>query len=325
MFVSLQNQFDLMFRTGLQSQHGKMISFVMSVFIISCILWMTCQGLLAMAGKTEEPIKDTVFKIGSLIIIYAFATEPQWLNLIDAVVDGLKSSLSIGDSSALGALDALINSIEKEFGEVKSRISIRDLGHGFGLLFTFALESLSVIIIAVITAIPLIVNEFTLKFLLAISPLFIFCLSFQVIRGMFNAWMQLVISSVLYFVFLNLIIGNAIHFTDKLNLGTKESIVHGLNMLIASLFIAKIIGVLKEISSSLSSVTADSIASAIGTKAGNLAARGTIRGTMGAGKLAGKGAAWASREVDDNLLGGRGQKYIVNPLVKMFKDYFGKT
>ena len=59
---------DQIFNNSISALTTTEINFVVTFAVISAITYLTIQGFLAISGKIEAPIKDTLFKLVSLTL-----------------------------------------------------------------------------------------------------------------------------------------------------------------------------------------------------------------------------------------------------------------
>ena len=196
---------DQIFNNSISALTTTEINFVVTFAVISAITYLTIQGFLAISGKIEAPIKDTLFKLVSLTIIFTIATSGHWLSLIDSAITGLRNGLAPGPDPITMFID-INNIMQTAVNHVKDGYSgFSDLSILINNYACVILISLGVLFLLLSVGVTLLINIYMLKFLLAIAPIFIFCLSFQFIRQMFNNWLQLIFANILTYVFLSLL------------------------------------------------------------------------------------------------------------------------
>lgn len=302
-FQLIPSTVDAALSTGLHSQQAALIQFVLSIALASVILYLTFQGFLVMYGKVEAPIQDTVFKLACLLIIFILATNTGWITYIQDTINGVKHQLC-GSHDAYYHLDQLIGTIWDIFKYKYDRWSMLHVGEMISDIVSWLIYSLGVILMVAALGVSLILNEVILKFLLALTPIFIACLSFQIVRGMFNSWLQIVFSNILYFVLLNTIIVNALPLSTNIanNSGEdKFSFLYSVAFLVGAFIISKTIVILKEIAVQIASVSAEGVAHSLGAPVGNAAANLALRGGAAAAKGLGKGGYSLARAAYDRL------------------------
>ena len=169
---------DQIFNNSISALTTTEINFVVTFAVISAITYLTIQGFLAISGKIEAPIKDTLFKLVSLTIIFTIATSGHWLSLIDSAITGLRNGLAPGPDPI-----TMFKNVDKIM-----MIAVEHVKDGYSGYSDFPtlinnyvcviLIALGVLCLLLSIGVTLLINIYMLKFLLAIAPIFIFCLSF---------------------------------------------------------------------------------------------------------------------------------------------------
>jgi type IV secretion system protein VirB6 len=159
-------------------------------------LYVLAKGYMILAGKSDDPVKDLLFRLSVYGIIVAFATNAGgWLDLASEAINGLNEWAS-GGSSLYTQLDKAFDDavqlgimIEEQEDEA---LEINIAGFfanvivliGFGI---FAIPAIGIII----------TTSFILKILILISPIMIFALLFDWVKGIFQKWIELILSNTL--------------------------------------------------------------------------------------------------------------------------------
>lgn len=296
-FQLIPDTVDAALSTGLHSQQAVFIQFVLSIALASVILYLTFQGFLVISGKVQAPIQDTLFKLVSLVVILGLATNTEWVTYIQDTINGVKHQLC-GSHDTYYHLDELIGSIWDVLRDESGKWSVLHIGQALEDIFSWLIYSLGVLLIVAALGVSLILNEVILKFLLVLTPLFVFCLSFQVVRGMFNNWLQIIFSNILYFVLLNTIIVNALPLSTDLASKSGEdefSFLYSVAFLAGAFVISKTIVMLKEIAVQIASVSAEGVSHSLGAPINNAAANFLMRGGAAAATAASRGSASAAQ------------------------------
>lgn len=296
-FQLVPNTVDAALSAGLHSQQAVFIQFVLSIALASVILYLTFQGFLVISGKVQAPIQDTLFKLVSLVVILGLATDTGWVAYIQDTINGVKHQLC-GSHDTYYHLDQLIGSMWDFINDKSEHWSLMHVGEILKSLFSWLIYSLGVLLIVAALGVSLILNEVILKFLLVLTPLFVFCLSFQVVRGMFNNWLQIIFSNILYFVLLNTIIVNALPLSTDLASKSGEdefSFLYSVAFLAGAFVISKTIVMLKEIAVQIASVSAEGVSHSLGAPINNAAANFLMRGGAAAATAASRSTASAAQ------------------------------
>ena len=167
-------------------------------------LYIMTKGYMILAGKTDEPVKDLLWRLSLYAIIITFATNAGgWLTLVNNAINGLNEWAGFGDSlyaqldKVFGKaieMGVMIEEQEKETLDVVNMAGILANAIvliGFGI---FAIPAIGIII----------VTSFTLKLLILIAPIMIMTLLFPWFKGIFEKWIQMILSNTLTVFFVGL-------------------------------------------------------------------------------------------------------------------------
>ena len=286
---------DQIFNNSISALTTTEINFVVTFAVISAITYLTIQGFLAISGKIEAPIKDTLFKLVSLTIIFTIATSGHWLSLIDSAITGLRNGLAPGPDPI-----TMFKNVDKIMMIAVEHVKDGYSGYSdFPILINnyvcVILISLGVLCLLLSIGVTLLINIYMLKFLLAIAPIFIFCLSFQFIRQMFNNWLQLIFANILTYVFLSLLtysivdaIKNAVNLHGQM---VEFYLSESITVLLIGLFSYILKGFFESVAQQIAAVSAEEVGNALGTDAGEKAAKMLGSGVVGAAQVAGMAAS----------------------------------
>lgn len=286
---------DQIFNNSISALTTTEINFVVTFATISAITYLTIQGFLAISGKIEAPIKDTLFKLVSLTIIFTIATSGHWLSLIDSAITGLRNGLAPGPDPI-----TMFKNVDKIMMIAVEHVKDGYSGYSdFPILINnyvcVILISLGVLCLLLSIGVTLLINIYMLKFLLAIAPIFIFCLSFQFIRQMFNNWLQLIFANILTYVFLSLLtysivdaIKNAVNLHGQM---VEFYLSESITVLLIGLFSYILKGFFESVAQQIAAVSAEEVGNALGTDAGEKAAKMLGSGVVGAAQVAGMAAS----------------------------------
>ena len=287
---------DQIFNNSISALTTTEINFVVTFAVISAITYLTIQGFLAISGKIEAPIKDTLFKLVSLTIIFTIATSGHWLSLIDSAITGLRNGLAPGPDPITMFID-INNIMQTAVNHVKDGYSgFSDLSILINNYACVILISLGVLFLLLSVGVTLLINIYMLKFLLAIAPIFIFCLSFQFIRQMFNNWLQLIFANILTYVFLSLLTYSIVDAIKAATAFTNDQIMNfdlftSIGVLLIGLFSYILKGFFESVAQQIAAVSAEEVGNALGTDAGEKAAKMLGSGVVGAAQVAGMAAS----------------------------------
>lgn len=193
-----------------QNYQADLSSDVSILFTAAASLYVLWMGYYIMAGKTQTPVKDLVWRCVAMMMIMTFADySTGYLNMVEAAVDGLKSGLS-GEDNVWRNLDKVWEQTQK-LGDAIYALDPSTYVKAEGALAQLLIWIGSIILMAV-GSIVFLSAEVTIKLLLLTAPLFIFCLMWGFLRTMFNNWLQAIFSSLLTVMFASLVISMAVTF-----------------------------------------------------------------------------------------------------------------
>ncbi len=252
-------------------------------------------------GKVDNPVRQIVYKLMMFGFISLFAFNAgDWYKYAIGVIQGLNDWISGGGVNAIYAdLDDGLKTIDKIHQIYFEHDSIKWLKllaiMGTGIIFV------SYMAVGLTTSLLLIINTITLQIIFVLAPFAFLSLFFPLVRGIFDRWIEMIISNVFTIFFLSLFY--KVIFTEYKNvldginpLSVKPGFIYDTTNvdIILSAFVIlgfSVLGVVllfmsTQLASKLSSVSIESIpkGAAIATAiTGIMAGKG-----YGAGKSAGK-------------------------------------
>lgn len=201
----------------------QLVSALVTSAITLYVLWA---GYQTLAGKIQTPLQDVLWNLAKFGVLLGFINNTDsYMTLSISALTEIKSELSSSEVKRLWAdLDALL-------------ISTQSLGeslYGKDLSATpltgWTARSLvwggSVVLMLTVAG-GVMIADATLILLFVTAPLFLFCLMFGFLRGMFNNWLQLIISSVLTLVFVSLVSAQSLVFMNKIVLQITQQAPNG--------------------------------------------------------------------------------------------------
>jgi type IV secretion system protein VirB6 len=266
---------------------------VSTIFTAAASLYILWMGYYIMAGKTQTPVQDLVWRCVAMMMIMTFVDYSSgYLSLVEGAVDGLKAGLS-GEENIWQHLDKVWEKAQILGSALKSEDPSTfpiDGAIAQGLVWGGAIILLSVGSLIFLSA------EITLKLLLLVAPLFIFFLMWGFLRTMFNNWLQAIFSSLLTIMFASLVMGMAVEFQMEM-LSTINEQVNRNNLVtmgamgaLAGILSAGMVFISSQLASRLAGVGVDGVVQGLavaGAATGLwLAKKGLETGAKGIGKLA---------------------------------------
>jgi len=160
-------------------------------------LWIMARGYMVLAGKTEEPIKDLLWRLAIYGIILMFVTNAGgWFTLVTQSINQI-GEWAQGDVSLYKQIDDMMDDI------IKMGVMMEDQDGTFEFTGFFAqvLVNMSFVIFAVPAIVIIITAEFILKILIMIAPIMILTLLFDWFKTMFDNWLKMLLSSIFTLLF----------------------------------------------------------------------------------------------------------------------------
>ncbi|EPX7911495.1 type IV secretion system protein [Escherichia coli] len=207
------------------SNLGIVISTISPVIGLALICKLTLDGLFTLARPHGEPLSSLIkkFIVWSMIISFASAGGLYQTQLADAAMkipDEFSSVLVINGSSG-GTEDAMGNNIDKAIHDgmqvARTAFDNADIYSGSGLasLFLACAVIISTVLICGIGAGLVLMAKLLLAITVCFGPIFIFCLLFKPLYGMFNKWLGSMVNYGLVTVLLSMLFGLMIKFYQK--------------------------------------------------------------------------------------------------------------
>lgn len=163
-------------------------------------LWIMARGYMVLAGKTEEPVKDLLWRLSIYGIILMFATNAGgWFTLVTESINNI-SAWAQGDVSLYKQLDDMMVDIIK----MGNMMEDQDGRFEFTGFFAQVLVNMSFVIFSIPAIVIIIIAEFILKILIMIAPIMILTLLFDWIKTIFDNWLKMLLSSILTLLFVGI-------------------------------------------------------------------------------------------------------------------------
>lgn len=219
------NYMDTVTKEFVASNLGVVISTISPVIGLALICKLTLDGLFTLARPHGEPLSSLIkkFIVWSMIISFASAGGLYQTQLADAAMkipDEFSSVLVINGSSG-GTEDAMGNNIDKAIHDgmqvARTAFDNADIYSGSGLasLFLACAVIISTVLICGIGAGLVLMAKLLLAITVCFGPIFIFCLLFKPLYGMFNKWLGSMVNYALVTILLSMLFGLMIKFYQK--------------------------------------------------------------------------------------------------------------
>ncbi|MDL1957378.1 MAG: type IV secretion system protein [Candidatus Desulfofervidus auxilii] len=167
-------------------------------------------------GKVDNPVRQVVYKLMMFGFISLFAFNAgEWYNYAIGAIQGLTDWISGGGvNSIYKDLDDGLKTIDKIHQIYFEHDSIKWLKllaiMGTGIIF------LSYMAVGLTASILLIINTITLQIIFVLAPFAFLSLFFPLVRGIFDRWIEMIISNIFTIFFLSLF--TEVIFTEYKNI-----------------------------------------------------------------------------------------------------------
>jgi len=154
-------------------------------------------------GKVDNPVRQIIYKMMMFGFISLFAfNSGEWYDFAIGAIKGLSDWLSGGGIDVIFAkLDdgiLAINKISKVYFKYDSTTFKLLAVVGTGIIFV------SYMLISLLASILLVINTLTLQIIFILAPFAFVSLFFPFVRGIFDRWLEMIISNVFTIFFLSL-------------------------------------------------------------------------------------------------------------------------
>lgn len=181
---------------------------------ITVTLWIILEGYKIMAGRSDKPFQDLIWKLTSAMLFISVATNSSgFLDALKLAFEELHILMS-GDISLYAKLDKLFDEVIK-LANATYKATPKSIGGAFLGVVCMGLVYAGFIIGAVPTFLVIVISELTLKLLLLVLPIVIFALAFSSFKQMFSQWLNIFVSNALTILIVGLVMSAVIGtYTD---------------------------------------------------------------------------------------------------------------
>jgi type IV secretion system protein VirB6 len=230
MFTWAGAQIDGVLATYLTGVLGTVMGWAAAIAGVALTLYILIYGLAVVRGETNEPVKEFTWKMVKLGLIISIATGAgAYQSYVQDIADGL----TIGMASAFlpagpgaptpATIWDVLDIFNRESSDLVLKAVAKDEGTVFPDLmpyFAAALFSIGNCALLIVAFLVTIFARATQVFVLAIGPLFILCLMWRATARFFDAWLGMLLSTVVlvwvaYFV-LGFSVGIGLNFVTRL-------------------------------------------------------------------------------------------------------------
>jgi type IV secretion system protein VirB6 len=219
------NYMDMVTKDFVASNLGIVISAISPVIGLALICKLTLDGLFTLARPQGEPLSSLIkkFIVWSIIISFASAGGLYQTELADAAMkipDEFSSVLIINGSHS-STENEMGQSIDKVIHDgmqvARTAFDNADINSGSGLasLFLACAIIFSTVLLCGIGAGLVLMAKLLLAVAVCFGPIFIFCLLFKPLYGMFNKWLGSIVNYGMVSILLSMLFGLMIKLYQK--------------------------------------------------------------------------------------------------------------
>jgi len=265
-FQSLGNFITNIFSFLNNSNSGiqEIIQTLTQLFGLTVTLWIIIEAYKVMAGKSDRPTQDLVWKITSALLFISVATnQNQFLDALKSAFEELHYMMS-GDVNLYAKLDKLFVECTKLSNQIDKSTPFGFEGGLVSLLCTFMIY-LGFLLGATPTFLAIAFSELTLKLLLLILPITIFALAFGFSKQLFTQWLNMFISNALTILLVGLIMNTVVdtYVNFQTVLIGKVALFEPMSIALQSLFMGiimlSLVKIAHSIAEKLGTVSIDSL------------------------------------------------------------------
>lgn len=203
LFGDMGNEINNIVTEAIKLVQDGWVAGLLDVSTLGITIYVMFYGYMVLAGKIQEPLPDFVWNLARFsIVIGVLSNMGTYTTYVNEAVHGLRGFL-VGDefsSNAYGGIDAKIGAIVNLYAESLDNAHGIS-GHLFWIVQCFFMVPLCLGVVSY--AVGIVVSEITLIALLAVFPLFLFCYLWGWFKNMFSMWLQAVMGTALFVLFLS--------------------------------------------------------------------------------------------------------------------------
>jgi type IV secretion system protein VirB6 len=206
------------------SVSSNLMSQLTVLFSISITIMIMLKAYAFLAGKSQEPVKDLIWDLALKMVIITFALNISgWLDLVTNAMDGL--------NEWAGGGTILYTRLDDLFEETRQLAVVAyDKGNIITRIFSGTLIYIGFLIGALPALIILISTSVTLKILIMIAPILIFCLFYGWLKNMFTQWLSLFFANTLTVLIMSLIFSSIMTEFENLLVFSKNEVAGGFDV-----------------------------------------------------------------------------------------------
>uniref|UniRef100_UPI003AAEF41B type IV secretion system protein n=1 Tax=Aliarcobacter lanthieri TaxID=1355374 RepID=UPI003AAEF41B len=222
------------------------------LFGITVTIWIMLEAYKVMAGRSDRPTQNLIWKITSAMLVISVATNSNgFLDTLKLAFEELHYLMS-GDVNLYAKLDILFIECTKLSNAVSEATGWSVEGTITSIFCTFLIY-FGFIVGVIPTFLVITFSELTLKVLLLILPIAIFALAFGFSKQIFTQWLNMFISNALTILIVGLLMSSVIdtYISFQVTVNSQIGILEPMGLAFQSLIIGIVMLVLVKISHSI--------------------------------------------------------------------------
>lgn len=248
-----------------------------SLLGVSLTIIIIFEAYQVMAGKSENPIRELVWKLASAMLIVSVALNQNgFLDVIKLSFEELHYMMS-GDMNLYAKLDRLYDEAIN-LANTTYQTSPNSFGGAILGIFCMILIYAGFIISTVPAFLIIAFSELTLKLLLMLLPIAIYSLVYKFSKQIFQQWLNMFISNALTVLIVGLLLSAVLETYTRWQVDLMTKITSdvditaiALQSLIMGILLLGLIKIAKDIAEKLGTVSIEAIGSSLGNQISNSA------------------------------------------------------
>lgn len=231
---------DALLTTYVADQTARIAAAIEPLVITLCVLYIMIWGYLALFGKVEEPLTDSIKRFFTIGLVFAVAIHLWLYNevIVTTVFDAPTSlaAVVVGAYEPLAVIDQVLQDGMDAGGRLMARGSLLD---GFSFDIAGIAVCILVGIVAVYAMFLLSLSKVALSVLLAIGPVFLVSALFNATRRFLEAWIAQLVNYALVTVLTVLVCALMLHVISvateqALAVGGGITVAHAMRVCVAA-------------------------------------------------------------------------------------------
>jgi type IV secretion system protein VirB6 len=203
MFAWMGSKFDAILSSYVLNVVTTLMSALAPIALTAMTLWVAMYGWAVLRNEVSETVPTFMWKVFKLGLILAFALQS---GIYIANVSNSANTLAMGvattflpsgtDPATVATPYALLDKFNDDASTQVADIMKEGSMFRFDLLLAAAIFSIGSVIFLCIALFVVTLSKLFLTFVIAVGPLFIFCLAWRPTQRFFDSWLSMVLNSI---------------------------------------------------------------------------------------------------------------------------------